>query len=54
MKQGLLEWALVTAFLAVAAAGAVHLWGDEIRVAFGARRASPVRSEPAPQVPRAP
>ena len=35
MKQGLVEWALVTAFLVLAAAGATALFGDEIRGAFG-------------------
>jgi hypothetical protein len=38
MKQGLVEWALVTAFLALAAAGAAHFLGDDIRAAFGVRR----------------
>ncbi len=29
------EWALVTAFLAVAAAGAIAIFGDEIRAGLG-------------------
>ena len=37
------EWALVTAFLAVAAAGAIAIFGDEIRGALGVR--------PAPRAP---
>jgi hypothetical protein len=36
-KQGWVEWALVTAFLALAAAGAVAVFGDEIREALGVR-----------------
>jgi hypothetical protein len=51
MRQGLVEWALVTAFLALAAAGAAHLFGDEIRGAFGVHRPSPPRVEPAPAAP---
>ncbi len=39
MKQGVTEWALVTAFLALAAAGAVAIFGDEIRAALGVRAA---------------
>jgi hypothetical protein len=35
-RQGLLELLLVTGFLALAAAGAVALFGDELRQAFGA------------------
>jgi hypothetical protein len=37
MKQGLVEYALVTAFLALAAAGAFALFGDELRGALGLR-----------------
>jgi hypothetical protein len=33
--QGLVELLLVTAFLALAAAGTVALFGDELRQAFG-------------------
>jgi cytochrome c oxidase subunit IV len=40
MKQGLLEWALVTGFLVLAAAGAVALFGDEIHAALAARPAA--------------
>ena len=36
-RQGLSEYVLVTAFLALAAAGVIAIWGDEIRSAFGAR-----------------
>jgi len=39
-RQGLVELLLVTAFLALAAAGAVALFGDELRQALG-RRAPP-------------
>jgi hypothetical protein len=35
VKQGLVEYALVTAFLALAAAGALAVFGDEIRGALG-------------------
>jgi len=34
-SQGIWEYALVTAFLALAAAGAWILFGDEIRAALG-------------------
>lgn len=37
MRQGLVEYALVTAFLALAAAGAIAVFGDEIRGALGLR-----------------
>ncbi len=36
-REGLREYALVTAFLALAAAGAVILFGDQIRGALGLR-----------------
>ncbi len=48
MRQGLVEWALVTAFLALAAAGAVALFGDEIRGALGVRPHAPAAA-PAPR-----
>lgn len=35
-RQGLVELLLVTGFLALAAAGAVAIFGDELRQAFGA------------------
>ena len=35
-RRGLVELLLVTAFLALAAAGAVALFGDELRQALGA------------------
>lgn len=47
-KQGWVEWALVTAFLALAAAGAVAVFGDEIRDALGVR---PAPRAPAPARP---
>ena len=34
-RQGLVELLLVTGFLVVAAAGAVALFGDELRATFG-------------------
>jgi hypothetical protein len=56
MKQGLVEWALVTAFLALAAAGAAHFLGDEIRAVFGihgpeAARVGPAAGAPTPRAP---
>jgi hypothetical protein len=38
-RQGLIELLLVVGFLSVAAAGAVALFGDELRHALGARPA---------------
>jgi hypothetical protein len=35
MKRGLVEYALVTAFLALAAAGAIAIFGGELRAALG-------------------
>jgi hypothetical protein len=49
MRKGLVEWLLVTAFLALAAAGAVALFGDELRAALGVSRPAPVQVKPAPQ-----
>lgn len=43
-RQGLVELVLLTGFLALAAAGAVALFGDELRQAFGARPAAPSAS----------
>ena len=48
MRQGLVELALVTAFLALAAAGAVAIFGDEVRAALGVAPAAP---RPAPGAP---
>jgi hypothetical protein len=48
MKQGLVEWALVTAFLALVAVGAIAVFGDEIRGALGLRTAPAPASAPAP------
>ena len=45
-RQGLVELLLVTAFLALAAAGAVALFGDELRQALG--RPGPTAAAPAP------
>jgi len=36
-RQGLVELLLLTGFLALAAAGTVALFGEELRQAFGAR-----------------
>jgi hypothetical protein len=59
VRQGLAEYVLVTAFLALAAAGAVAIFGDEIRAGLGvggeARPAGEVRGSGAgagaPQAP---
>jgi hypothetical protein len=40
-RQGLMELLLLVGFLAVAAAGAVALFGEEIRQAFAAQPAGP-------------
>jgi hypothetical protein len=49
MRQGVTEWAFVTAFLALAAAGAVAIFGDEIRAALGVRPAArPAAARTAP------
>ncbi len=52
-RQGLVELALVAAFLAVAAVGAVAVFGDEIRAACGVRpaheQAHPLPQPPAPE-----
>lgn len=37
-NRGLVEYLLLTAFLALAAAGAVAVFGDEIRAALGLSR----------------
>jgi hypothetical protein len=47
-RQGLAELLLVTAFLALAAVGAVALFGDELRQALGSR---PPPASPAPPAP---
>ncbi len=44
MRRGLVEWVVVTAILALVAAGASVLFGDPIRDAFGVRR-PPARAE---------
>jgi len=48
---GVLEYALVTAFLALAVAGALILFGDEIRGALGLRSPAPP-PRPTPLEPR--
>lgn len=53
-RQGLVELLLLTGFLALAAAGAVALFGDELRQAFGARPATPSGAPPGPSGPAAP
>ena len=50
MRRGLVEYALVTAFLALAAAGAIAIFGDEIRAALGLRPA-PARAPAAERAP---
>jgi hypothetical protein len=50
MRQGLAEWAVVTALLVLAAAGASVLWRDPIRAAFGVRPPAAARG-PAPGPP---
>jgi len=56
MRQGLTEYALVTAFLALAALGAIAIFGDEIRGALGLRppSAPPSAAAPAPRSAAAP
>jgi hypothetical protein len=48
MKQGLVEYALVTAFLALVAVGALAVFGDEIRGALGLPPTPAPASAPAP------
>ena len=43
MRQGLVEWVLVTAFLALAAAGAVAIFGDELRATLGLQAPSAIQ-----------
>jgi hypothetical protein len=47
-RQGLLELVLVAGFLALAAAGGVALFGDELRQAFGAPTPPPAAARPTP------
>jgi hypothetical protein len=51
MRQGLVEYALVTAFLALAAAGAIAIFGDELRGALGLPPPPAARVAPAPAPP---
>jgi hypothetical protein len=50
MRQGLVEWAFVTAFAALAATGAIAVFGDELRAALGLGPA-PAAVAPAPPPP---
>jgi hypothetical protein len=57
MRQGLVEYAFVTAFLVLAAAGAVAIFGDELRAALGVgsgAAAHGVAARPPPAAPPAP
>jgi hypothetical protein len=54
MRQGLAEYALVTGVLVALAAGAIALYGDELRAALGVRRPAPVAARPAPAGPAEP
>ncbi len=45
-RQGLVELLLVSAVLALGAAGAAALFGDEIRAAFGAPPPRPATAGP--------
>jgi hypothetical protein len=45
MRRGLVEWGVVTAILALAAAGASALFADRIREAFGVHRPPAARAE---------
>jgi hypothetical protein len=38
VRRDLAEWLLVTAFVALAAAGAIAIFGDEIRASLGLTR----------------
>jgi hypothetical protein len=52
-RQGLVEYLLVTGFLLVAAAGAVAIFGDELRDVFGVRnQASDLRPQTSGVTPR--
>ncbi|HTN52287.1 MAG TPA: hypothetical protein VML50_07805 [Anaeromyxobacter sp.] len=53
-RQGLLEYLLLVGFLALAAAGAIALFGDELRSAFGLRPARPPAAAPAGLRPAGP
>jgi hypothetical protein len=53
VRQGLAEYALVTAFLALAAAGTIAVFGDEIRGALGLRAPPAPPSTAAPAAPAA-
>ncbi|WP_242347022.1 hypothetical protein [Anaeromyxobacter terrae] len=53
MRQGIVEYAVVTGALVALAAGAIALYGDELRVALGVRP-PPVAARPAPPPPAPP
>ncbi len=52
MRQGLVEYAVVSGVLLALAAGAIALYGNELRAALGVRPA-PVAVRPAPAAPAA-
>ena len=52
MRQGLVEYAVVSGVLLALAAGAIALYGNELRAALGVRPA-PVVVRPAPAAPAA-
>jgi hypothetical protein len=54
MKRGLVEWAFVTAFVALAAGGAIALFGDELRAALGLGPAPAPAAAPAAAAPPRP
>ncbi len=49
MKSGLVEYALITGFLVLAAVGAIAIFGDEIRSALGVRPPGPPAASAAPR-----
>jgi hypothetical protein len=53
MRQGLVEYAVVSGVLLALAAGAIALYGNELRTALGVRPA-PVVVRPAPAGPAVP
>jgi hypothetical protein len=53
MRQGLVEYAVVSGVLVALVAGAIALYGNELRAALGVRPA-PGAARPAPAAPAAP
>ena len=53
MRHGVTEYAVVSGVLAALAAGAIALYGDELRAALGVRRPAPVAVRAAPVAPAA-